>query len=161
MTTPYVADTPSSRTPWAAPYSQAIGGNYKLDSSVFTFRVGPYLEFPFNERWSFALSGGFSLIGVNGQFSFNETVMANGVTEAVYSSRATTGSGWLPGGYGGGRFICSLNDGTMFFVGAQWQGGGTYTQQATPMQAPGAAPKEVKVNFGGTVYFMAGMGFSF
>lgn len=127
-------------------------GNRQFNADIYGLRLGPYIEFPLDDRWAISFSGGLALLSVNSDFKFNETT-----TLADRPSQTTRGSGShseiLPGGYIGGNFLYALSDNVNLFAGAQFQTAGKYTHKESR--------KEVEMDLGKSVFVNLGVGFSF
>jgi len=158
---PLLYDYVTNRTTVTITSGQTVSGSYRFDADLFSLRIGPYLEFPLSEKFAFSLSGGLSLVGVHSRFGFDETVSINGTEVVRHSNLGASHGDLLVGGYAGGRLTYFASDSVSFFAGAQWQGAGRYTHQVVAQEAPNDPPKEAQLDFGGTVYFVAGIGFSF
>jgi hypothetical protein len=103
---PVLAASPSSSTTDVLPGGASILGQNDFSANLFGFRFGPYVEVPLSQSIAFTLSGGFALVYVSSDFSFNQTVTQGG------ASAPYTGSGshsdWLPGGYVAGTVSVAL-----------------------------------------------------
>jgi hypothetical protein len=123
-----------------------------LDGSYYGFRLGPYLEIPLSKRFSFTLSGGLVLSGLDSTFSFQQSYVAPGGTTIAASG---TGSHWevLPGGYVAGNLSWHLTKALDLFVGAQYQNTGRSSQTV--------ADKRVELDLGQAVFVTGGLGLSF
>ncbi|HTD67738.1 MAG TPA: hypothetical protein VK846_14525, partial [Candidatus Limnocylindria bacterium] len=49
-----------------------VRGARHFDANFFSLRVGPYLEIPIDDRWSFSVSAGAAVGWIDGEFSFNQ-----------------------------------------------------------------------------------------
>ena len=99
--------SPSSSTTAVQQDAASITGQRDFSADLFGFRLGPYVEIPLSKRIAFSLSGGFALMYVSSEFSFNQTVTIPGVG-SVEQQASGNGSGWLPGGYVAGNFSVAL-----------------------------------------------------
>lgn len=67
-----IGDTPVSSTLGSSPAT--VSGNRRLDTDVWGFRLGPYLEMPVTTNINLSLSGGFSGAVLDVGASWNETL---------------------------------------------------------------------------------------
>jgi len=111
------------RTRTIIPQEAIIDGRRALDADMFLFRLGPYVEFPVDEKLSLMLNGGLTLLVSGTDFSYSETVRIPGLGS---QSRAAAGSesDFLVGGYIGGRVSYAVADEWSVFCGAQFQTAG-------------------------------------
>lgn len=103
-----------------------LTGSRELEAGVFDFRLGPNLQWHLGGRWAASLGGGFALGLVNGEYSFDETIVfASGdtaenrgrfdATEVVY------------GGYAEALLYFRAEDRSEIYVGVQYVGLGDVT----------------------------------
>ena len=109
--------------------------------------MGPYVEVPLSKSIAFTLSGGFALMYVNSELSYNETVTIPGVGSVEHRASGS-GSGWLPGGYVAGTFSVALSDTWALVAGAQFEDVGQYTQTLNGKQATLDLSKSIFVTVG-------------
>jgi hypothetical protein len=81
-----------------APGSAIISGPHEFNANLFEFRLGPGVEIPLSRKLAVSLSGGFALVYVDSEFSFNETVTIPGVG-SVANHGSGWGNAWLPSAY--------------------------------------------------------------
>jgi len=148
---PLIGDIPS-RSLSQGPNPASITGSRKLDADVYRLRLGPYLEMPLNNRWTFSLSAGLTLAEVNSRFKFNETVTIPGLN-AVSSQGSGSHSDLLAGAYVSGNFSYAFSESWSAFAGAQYQYLGCYSQRV--------AGKEARLDFSTSVLVTVGVGYSF
>ena len=148
---PLINDTPI-RNVTTLSRGALVAGSRQFDAEIYGLRVGPYVEIPLSEHVSFSLSGGFTLLSVNSDFKYRETVTLTGV-----GTRTTSGNGsrseWMPGGYVGGNFNYAVAENVKLFAGAQYQAAGTYSHKENG--------KKVELDLGNSVFVNLGVGFSF
>ncbi len=121
--------TPGTRSAEVLPNAATITGERKVDSDVFTLRLGPYLEIPLSQKFAVSLGGGLTLALADTKFSYTETVL---ISDPLYginlSSTPRSGSGsqtdWLVGWYGGGSVSYAASEKVRVFVGATFQAAG-------------------------------------
>lgn len=129
-----------------------VTGSRQFDADIYGLRVGPYLELPLDDRWSVFVSAGFTLLSVNSDFNFRETVTLAGLPSQTRRGNGSH-SDILPGGYIGGNFSYEFRENMNLFAGAQFQAAGTYSHEENR--------KEVELDLGQTVFVNFGVGFSF
>jgi hypothetical protein len=155
---PLIPSMPSGRTTTVLPASATIIGDRKIDSDVFTLRLGPYFEVPLSRKFLVALYGGLTLAVADTQFTFSETVI---ISDPLYNinlvSTPRSGSGsqtdFLVGGYGGANLSYLISDRVSLFGGAMYQAAG----EAINHQSG----KESVLNLGKSVIFTIGAKYSF
>jgi hypothetical protein len=128
----------------------ATTGTRSFEANILSLRLGPYLEFPLNERWSLAFGGGLAVAQVNSDFSFTEAVDLPGVP--VASGSGSNGDLVL-GGYASATVFCKLNEVWALFGGAQFQSMEDYTHSENG--------REAVLNMGQSVFVTVGASFSF
>jgi hypothetical protein len=143
---PVLVDSPS-RSTTDVEQGASITGSRDFSADLFSFRFGPYVEIPLSKSIAFTLSGGFALVYVNSEFSFNETVTIPGVGSVEHHASGS-GTGWLPGAYVAGNFSVALSDSWAFVAGAQFQDVGQYTQTLSGKQATLDLSKSIFVTVG-------------
>jgi len=129
---PVISSAPSSRSTDVLTAAATITGNRSLDAHVFMVRLGPYLEVPLSERFSFFINGGLTLGAGYTKFSFHENVEisdpAYGVT---LTSGHRSGSGsetdFIIGGYGGAGISYAMTKQVSLFTSAIYQAAGHVT----------------------------------
>ena len=114
---PVIFASPSSSTTDITADS-ITGRDFSAD--LYNFRLGPYVEIPLSKRIAFSLSGGFALMYVNSEFSYNETVTIPGLGSGEQQPSGF-GNGWLAGGYVAGTFSVALTDAWSLVAGAQFE----------------------------------------
>ena len=123
-----IGSTPSRSTDVVAS-TATITGERRVDSDVFMIRLGPYMEFPVNQRVSLFANAGLALVVGRTDFSFTERVTIDDPAYDVHLvSQARSGSGsktdFLVGGYAGGGLAYALTREVSLFGGAQFQAAG-------------------------------------
>jgi hypothetical protein len=117
-----------------APGSAIISGRREFNANLYGFRLGPGVEIPLSRKLALSVSGGFALVYVESDFSFNENVAMPGVGSAA--NRASgSGSAWLPGFYVAGSLSLALSDSWALVAGAQFEDVGQYTHSLDGKQA--------------------------
>lgn len=152
-TAPY-AGTPDgpgiliSETPTIA----SLAVQSRLETSLVGFRLGPSLEFPFGEKWSLGVSGGFALAWANTDVHFREVVSVDS-TRAALRAGGRSNSDWLPGFYIGANVAYKVCSSGSFFIGAQFQDVGDQTVRVLDKQA--------KLDLSQSIFLNAGFSYSF
>src|ERR1051325_7553181 len=91
-----ISDSPG-RSFRMIPNGASITGPRSLDASIYSFRLGPYLEIPLAQKLSLNLSGGVVLVDVDGDFRFQETVTILDTGASATTIGAGSRSEWLVG----------------------------------------------------------------
>ena len=148
---PVVMASPS-RTTSDVQQLASISGSRDFSADLFSFRVGPYVEIPISKSITFGLSGGFALMLVSSQFSYNETVTIPGVGSVDHRASGSN-SDWLPGFYVGGNVSVALSESWSIVAGAQFEDVGHYTQTLKGQQATLDLSRLIFVSIGVTYSF--------
>jgi hypothetical protein len=149
---------PGDRSVTTLNSAATILGERRVDSDVFTLRIGPYLEVPLNRKFSLNFGGGFTLAWADTQFSFRETVM---ISDPLYNINLTStlrsGSGsetdFLIGGYAGAGLSYAISDQVGVFAGAMFQAAGNAVNKENGKQSV--------LNLGQSVIVSIGASYSF
>jgi len=149
---PSLVASPSSTMTEILPGGAWIAGQRDFNADMFSFRFGPYVEIPLSQSIVVTLSGGFALMYVSSEFSFNDTVAIAGVG-SVPQVASGWGNAWLPGGYIAGNFMLALNKSWSLVAGAQFENLGTYTQKLRG--------KEATLDLSRSVFVSLGLSYSF
>jgi len=129
------------------PQGASITGQRDFSADMFGFRFGPYVEVPLSRTISVSLSGGFALVYVNSEFSFDETVTIPGVGSVEHRASGD-GNDWLPGAYVAGNVSLALSPSWALVAGAQFEDVGRYTQTLSGKQATLDLSKSIYVTLG-------------
>ena len=148
---PVIGASPTSSATEVAP-GATITGQRDFSAGLYSFRVGPYLEIPISKSITFGLSGGFALMFVNSEFSFDETVTIPGVGSVEHRASGSD-SDWLPGFYVAGNISVALSESWALFAGAQFEDVGHYTQTLKGQQAT--------LDLSRSIYVTVGVSYSF
>jgi hypothetical protein len=148
---PLIDDLPQRSTASIA-NGASITGSHLVDASVYGWQLGPYFEFPVNDKVSFNFGGGVALGLVRAKFRFNETVSASGATIGG-AAGSTKKTGFVYGGYTGVGVSYMFEPQWSFTLGADYQ----YLTDFK-MKASG---REAKLDFSSTFYVKTGISFSF
>jgi hypothetical protein len=150
--------TAGDRSTTVLPRTATVYGNRKLESDIFTFRLGPYIELPLHRRVSLFLDGGLTLGVGASKFSFTERVE---ISDPVYgvdliSSRRSgseSQTDFLVGGFGGGRISYAVTEDISIFAGALYQTAGKSITRSKG--------KESVLNMGEGIIVSIGASYSF
>jgi hypothetical protein len=147
---PLIDDSPSRSMDFDAQGAQVTGWR-RFEADLFTFRLGPYLDMPIDERWTFSLSAGLAMGYVDGQFRFVQQVS----TSAGRSFQTGQGSNadFIFGGFAGATLRFAINENWSLFASGQYLGLTDYTAQA--------GGQEVELDFSRTASGLIGLTFSF
>jgi len=139
-----------------------ITGDRKINSDVYTLRLGPYFEFPIYKQLSFILSGGLTLAVAATEFSYNETVTISD-TGQVSGPRSSSGSqtDFLVGGYVAGNLSLAVTKEVSLFVGAQFQSAGTAVTDSATVNNQPVTKKESVLDLGQSIMLVFGVSYSF
>lgn len=123
----------------------AIEGQWQLKGAYYLTQFGPTFRYRFNDRW--AVSGGAGLaVGYIGTvFRANEQVVdfVNGKDLGLHISEENNTHKFIPGYYGNINFEYWITERTGFYLGANYQKMGSYTQ--IPMST-----RTAKIDLGGS-----------
>jgi hypothetical protein len=134
------------------PGGASIVGHRQFDADLWGFRLGPFLELPMGSRFNLGLSAGLAGGWLDGDASWNEAAMVNGVTGPSISGSGH-GSHMLWGFYAEGDFSWQFAKRWSAVVAAQYQDLGKYNHSF--------GGREVEVNLRNSVFFTAGISWSF
>ena len=141
-----IGDTPVSSTPSIIP-GTIVTAHRRLDSNLWGFRVGPYVEFPLSETFSLWASGGFAFGILDNSLGWRESTLAG----------LTSGSGrdasLLLGGYAGVNVSWQFSDQWSAVAGAQYQNLGTYVHTF--------GSQRVELDLSQSIFLTVGLGYSF
>jgi len=139
-----------------------ITGERKLDSDVFMFRLGPYMEVPVYKSLSFLLGGGLTLISANTDFSYKETVTLSD-TGQVSDPRSSSGSqsDFLIGGYVSGTLSYAITPAVGLFCGVQFLSAGRSITDSRLLNQQSVTRKESVLDFGESLLLVFGVSYSF
>jgi hypothetical protein len=139
-----------------------VTGQRRFEGSIFSGRLGPYLEIPITRRISFSFSGGLALVGVHSDFSYDESLTLPDMGTEGHSASGSHGD-VLVGGYVSGSLSLALCSRVNIFVGGQFQSVGTYSH---PLDNVGTLThvqdhKSAKLDLNEAVFLTVGLTWSF
>lgn len=112
------------------PGAVAVSGTRRVEADVFGFRLGPYLEFPFNEKFAASISGGAVVALIADRVTWNENVSVNSATDDGYwtgqMSVKGNGCGVTYGYFVSADVSYSVSEHWSTVAGCRLQGLGTY-----------------------------------
>ena len=145
-----IEDAPNRTTAFDA-NGTLVTGSRGFEADLFSFRLGPYVDLPINNKWTVGLSGGLALGVMDGEFSFNQMVAAgSSVTHQVGSKSSTE---VLVGGYFSATLRYAINPAWSVFIGGQFVSLSDYTAKA--------GSQKVIVDLSATAFGTAGVSYSF
>ena len=124
----------------------------EMEASLISFRAGPYIDFPFGDKFSARASAGLAGILVDSDFSFKETTTTLDGGPVTRSGKGSDSS-FEVGGYISGSFHYKVHDNIGLFGGIQFQGLTSFEQKA--------GGKEASLDLGQTFLVQGGVSFSF
>jgi hypothetical protein len=146
---PVIGDLPSRTT---TVVSGAVAGPRRFNADVVGLRLGSSLELALGKRVALGLSGGFALVRVDSEISFDETItMPSG--SPVHKTGSGSHDDLLPGGYVGGNVAVSLTQRWGAFAGAQLESVGKYHHRESGREAVLDLNNAVFLNLGVTFSF--------
>ncbi len=144
-----IGDTPVSSTPSVT--HGTVTGRRELESDIWGFRLGPYLQFPICDRLDLNFSAGLALALLNNEASWDETLTTPSANYAF------AGKGhddeWLAGGYVAANLSYQINPRWNATVGVQYQNLGTYEHAI--------AGRKVEIDLGSSIFLTFGVGYNF
>jgi hypothetical protein len=142
--TPLLGDIPTRTTSPAN-----VSARRTIGADLFGFRLGPYIEYPFNDKWTALLSGGFALGYIDSKFSFVESVASPEILRRGTASDTDI----LLGGFVNADISYKFNRNWSAFIGVQYQNLGSFKQTANN--------KQMKLDLSTSIYATIGAGYSF
>jgi len=139
-----------------------ITGERKIDSDIFIFRFGPYMEVPLYKQLSFLLGGGLTLLSTHTDFSYRETVTLSD-TGQVTEPRSSSGSesDFLVGGYVSGTLSYAVTRQIGLFAGVQFQSAGRSVTDSHIVNQQSVTQKESVLDLSESILLVFGVSYSF
>ena len=91
---------------------------YSLDVMLYTLRLGPTFDWDLSDHLSLSLGAGPAVGIVSGDYKYDETITANGVS--AHNSGHIGGTDLVYGGYANAMVMCHVVDNGDIFAGAQF-----------------------------------------
>jgi hypothetical protein len=156
------ATDPSHRTITTIPQDALVTGKRTLNSSIYTLRLGPYVEVPVYKKLSFTLGGGLTLMLGDTDFSYRETVtiIDSGVTSPLRSGSVSQ-TDFLVGGYVEGTLSYALTREMSVFTGVQYQAAGQSVNDTHKVNGQAVTQKESVLDLGQSIMVVFGVSYSF
>jgi hypothetical protein len=129
-----IGDTPVSSTVTIVPGGFTVAGRRDFDADLWGFRLGPYLDLPFDTNFNVWISGGLAVGWLNGEASWSETVTLSGTGSASSSGRGRHDD-FLWGGYVAANVSWDFYDRWSVVGGVQYQSLGVYRHNFGTRQA--------------------------
>jgi hypothetical protein len=148
---PIIPVQPASVTPDATSTPETITGSHTLDVTLYTFRLGPSLFWDLNENFGLSAGAGPAVGIVNGNYNYNETILAGGVSTPNQGQIDATDV--VYGGYVNATLTYHLVQNGDLFVGVQYMSLGNATISG--------GGREGQLNLNGQVYISAGINWPF
>ncbi len=120
-----IGSSPAGSSSTVTPGAASITTSQKLDADIWGMRLGPYLDFPVDERVELSLSGGLALALLNTSASWTEIVNMAG-SGPLSASGGGHDLSFLWGGYVGANLSWQLSKHWDAEAGAQYQYLGVY-----------------------------------
>jgi hypothetical protein len=123
----------------------------QLDVTLYTLRLGPTVYWDMNQYLGLSVSGGPALGIVSGDFDYNETITAGGLSIRNKGSFGDTDL--VYGGYVNASLMCHMAEKSDFYMGVQYLPLGNATISR--------GGREGRLNLGGQVCISAGFNWPF
>jgi hypothetical protein len=125
-----------------------VAGSRHFSADMVDLHLGPSFEFSLGKKVTAGLSGGFALVYVNSDFSYDDSISG-------FLSKSGSGShsDWLPGGYVAGNISVALSDRWALTAGAQFEDVGHYSQVVDGRKATLDLTQAIFVTLGITYSF--------
>ncbi|MEJ0088904.1 MAG: hypothetical protein WDM80_04005 [Limisphaerales bacterium] len=146
---PIIYGTPDSTSSTLA--NGSVNGDRTLDVMIYTIRFGPSFYWDLNEYFGFSLGAGPAVGIVSGNYSYNENIIAGGLSSHNTGSFSSTDL--VFGGYVNGTFMYHILNDADLYLSAQYMPMGSVSFSD--------AGRESKLNLGGQVYISAGISWPF
>jgi hypothetical protein len=117
---------PGSSTTTLVPGATFLAQQH-FDANLWGFRLGPYVEYPFNDKWSLHLSGGLAVGVIDANASWKETLNLPGGAGSISTSGGGSDAALLWGYYVGLEVAYQINKDWSLEAGVQFQDLGTYS----------------------------------
>ena len=145
---PTISDT---QTNFSQSYSGTVNGSQSLDLMYYSFRFGPSFYWDLTDNIGMSLGAGGAIGIVSGDYKYDETVTANGISTHNRGSFGSTDI--VYGGYVNATVLYHLVDNGDIYLGVQY----------TPMtDASFNGPsRSARLNMGGQLYFTIGINWPF
>ncbi len=147
---PIISGTPESVTSGTLA-NGTVTGDRSLDVMIYTLRFGPSFYWDLNTYCGFSLGAGPALGVVSGNYSYNENIIAGGISSHNTGSFGSTDV--VFGGYVNGTFMYHILNDADLYLSAQYMPMGSVSFSD--------AGRESTLNLGGQLYISAGVSWPF
>jgi hypothetical protein len=129
-----------------------ISGSQKLDLNLFSFRLGPTMQWQLHQRVSVLASAGAAFGIVGGGLKYNETLVYEDLTTSTISGKSSD-TEFVYGGYVAGTFLFHIERNGDVYLGFQYM----------PMSSAtfSGNGREGKLDLTGALYISAGVNWPF
>jgi hypothetical protein len=128
-----------------------VAGTRTVDSDVYGFRLGPYMDVDLGKDWYLTFSGGLAFAAVDSDFKLFESVsLPSGDALRAGNDGSTD---WVFGGFVSGSLGYSITENLGLFVGGQYEALGDVQENI--------GGKQMILHLGGAVSGLAGISVSF
>jgi hypothetical protein len=128
-----------------------IAGSQSLDVMLYTLRLGPSFYWDLTDQLGLSLGAGPAVGVVSGNYKYNETITAGGIT--AHNSGQIGGTDAVFGGYVNGTLMYHVVEDADIYIGAQYMPMGDATISG--------GGREGRLNLGGQLYFSVGINWPF
>jgi len=128
-----------------------VTGSRNFDANLWTYRLGPYIDMPIDDKWTFSFSAGAAIGVVEGDFSYRQAVSTGGTPRFQSGSGSSTDV--VYGGYLAAMFRYAIDEHWGVFLGGQYLGLTSYETKADG--------QKVELDFARTANATMGVSFSF
>jgi opacity protein-like surface antigen len=148
---PLLSTVPSSQTSFEAG-AALVEGSRTLDTDLYAWRLGPYVELPLVDPVSLWIGGGLALAYLDSRFAYTETVSMPDV-DSIRRDGSQSKDGWLVGGYAAAGVAVALDANWSVFAAAQYQNLGRFSQETDGKRARLDLGQAIFVHAGLSVHF--------
>lgn len=131
----------------------SISGHREITADLYGLRLGPSADICLGKGFSLGIGGGLAVVGVYGDFTYDDSVAIPNVGTAPTQSGKSSESDWMLGGYLSASLSYAISQSVDVSAGIQYQNVGTYTQKANG--------REVELDLRNTLFITLGIGYSF
>jgi hypothetical protein len=126
-TTVMLAQDPESRTTTTSSDDTSVTNHYHLKGAYFTFRVGPTLMIPFNDRLRATMSAGAALVYAGTTYTVQQDFTPD-TGQTITSTVERSEANFLPGYYADASLEMTLTERAGAFLGVAYQDNGSFRQ---------------------------------
>jgi hypothetical protein len=132
-------------------YTGTVSGSHSLDVMLYTLRFGPSFYWDLTDHLGLSLGAGPAVGVVSGNYKFDETITANGVS--ARNTGQIGGTDLVFGGYANAAVMYHVVNNGDIYIGAQYMPMGDATISG--------GGREGRLNLGGQLYFSVGISWPF